>query len=263
MLHKASPTTYYIRPDDTPYSKNAHSLGYYIMNSNNYFNSYTKLQFLSGSHYLQHDLVLQDITNFTISGNGSVIQCNGLAITIEAANVTNLQICSIQFANCGRKENRALKDYHKTFAHKCNGVLCFSHCNTVKISGLTIIANPDLSAIVAVNVLVSSFEDVEIAISCGYPSNSSLPVNGIEFYFNDYKTHHAQPSTTTTSITYNTTIRNYIYENNGLCNSSYTLFLVLIQESYGISKIPTSNNCSTQAYCTTMENRAGSTLITI
>jgi len=235
MLHKASSTTYYIRPDDTPYSKNAHSLAHYLMNSNNYFNSHTKLQFLSGSHYLQHDLVLQNITNFTISGNGSVIQCNGLAITIEATNVTNLELRSIQFANCGRKENRVLKNYHNTFAHKCNGVLCLNHCNTVKISGLTVIANPDVSAIVAVNVLASSFEDVKIAISCVYPNYSSSPVNGIEFYFSDYKMHHTQPSTTITSITYDTTIRNYIYDNDGFCNSSYALFLVLIQESYGIS----------------------------
>jgi len=44
MIHKASSTIYYIRPDDASYSsKNIHSFGYYIMNSKNFFTSHTKL----------------------------------------------------------------------------------------------------------------------------------------------------------------------------------------------------------------------------
>ena len=228
IIHEASPATYYVKPNDGPYfNKNAHSLDHYITNFNEYFISHTKLQFLPGSYSLENDLIFQDIKNFTICGNDSVIQCSGLSVAIGAKNVINLTICNIEFANCGR---RAPKDDHTISPYYHSGVLYLNHCTTVQISDVIITANPDVSGIVAVNVFfkdASSFVDVKIETRCVYPNNSS-PVNGFEFYYNELNngTHDTK--------NYNITIRHYIYENNGLCYSSYALFLVLIQESYGI-----------------------------
>ena len=245
-LDEGSSTTYFVKPDHEYYpNKNAHTLSYYLMNSNKYFSSYTQLQFLPGISLLKSDLILQDVKNFTLCGNASVIQCNGLAITVGIINVTNLMICNIHFDNCGKRDSRVFKDNHETLPYNHSGVLYLNHCSTVKISRVIITANPDVSGIVVVNVFgteVSSFIDVRIVTSCGYPNGSSSPVNGIEFYYNDIS--NGKHLLKTYFIT---KIRCYIYENNGLCNSSYALFLVLIQESYGISMVVQDTNF-TQLY---------------
>ena len=236
LLHKGSSTTYFVKSDDEHYSINsAHTLSHYLMNRNKYFTSHTKLQFLPGMHILQSDMVLQDVKNFTICGNDSIIHCNGLAITAGAVNVTNLTICNIEFANCGKRGSKALKHNHETVPYyNHSGVLYFNCCTTVKIIRVTITANSDVSGIVAINVFateVSSFVDVRIALNCGYPDSNSSPVNGIEFYYIDVNNE-------THNITnYTATIRHYNYKNNKLCNSSYALFLALFQESYGISMV--------------------------
>ena len=242
-LDEGSSTTYFVKPDHEYYpNKNAHTLSYYLMNSNKYFSSYTQLQFLPGIFLLKSDLILQDIKNFIICGNASVIHCNGLAITVGIINVTDLTIRNVHFANCGKRDSRVFKDNHETLPYNHSGVLYLNHCSTVKISRVIITANPDVSGIIAVNIFapdVSSFIDVRIATSCGYPNSSLSKVNGIEFYYNDfsYGTHLMKTY-------FITKIRYYIYENNGLCSSSYALFLVLIQESYGISMVVQDTNFS-------------------
>jgi len=207
----------------------AHTLDYYLMNSNEYFTSFTKLQFLPGLHSLQKDMILKDVENFTLCGNNSVVHCDGLPITVAIINVTNLMICDIEFANCGKRDSRVLKDDYETIPHIYSGVLHLHHCTTVQISSVTITANSDVSGIVAVNTEKYGFGDIKVGINCINPESNSSPVNGIEFYYNDSFNGRDD------MMNYTTTIGNYIYNNSGSCNTSYALFLVLLQESYGIS----------------------------
>ena len=102
FLPIASPAMYLVKPDDEHHViKNAHSISYYIENSHKYFTSHTELLFLPGLHNLQNDLVLQNVMNFTIHGNGtSVIQCNGLEIMVVAIHITDLTIHNIELMNC-------------------------------------------------------------------------------------------------------------------------------------------------------------------
>ena len=237
LLHKVSSKTYLVTSDDGNNStENAHTLNYYLMHSNECLTSHTRLQFLPGEHVLQSDMIIEDKINFTLCGNGSVIQCNGSAITVGAINVTDLTICDIELVNCGRENSKPFKKSNKNIPYNHSGALYLSHCTTVNISDVSITTNTGVSGIVAVNVLPTekfNFADVIISTSCGYPNSS---VNGIEIYYDEFshETHNI--------MNYTATIRHYSYENNGLCNSSFALFLVLIQKSYGISLIVQDTN---------------------
>jgi len=117
-----------------------------------------------------------------------------------------------------------------------SGVLYLHHCTTVTVSGVSITANAGVSGIVAVDVFateVSSFADVKIITSCHYTNSNSSVVNGIEFQYTN-GTYHMMTQTIR--------IKHYIYNNNGFCSSSYALFLVIVQESYGISMVIQDTN---------------------
>ena len=221
-LHPGLSTTHVVKSDYGDYSnQNGHTLDYYLMKANEYFRSHARLYFSSGNYHLNNDLILKDIQNFTFCGNFSVIWCDRLSVTVAAVNVTNLTISNIAIRNCGRKDNRTLKDDHPS---NHTGIIYLYHCNTVVISSILLTGNPDVSRIVAVNVFAANFIDVKITTGCKYPNNISSLVNGMEFYFEDFhsKTHVHQHFT------------HYIYDNNGLCDSSYALLIILIQESYGM-----------------------------
>ena len=76
-------TTYYVVPDHYSShhydSKNTFTLQHYLNNTSKYFVSHNQLHLLPGQHYMNSDLVLELIYNFTLSGYGnnqSVIVCS-------------------------------------------------------------------------------------------------------------------------------------------------------------------------------------------
>ena len=246
MLHEVSSMSHLVKPvDDGSYvNENAHPLDYYITNSDKYFTSNTILQFLPGLHNLQNDFVVQNINNFTVSGNHTIIQCYGLAIALVALNVIDLTICDIELINCGRS---VLKGDHEITPNNhtgvdCNGVIYLSHCATVLISDVTITANVNVSGVVAINAFETEFVDVKISTSCHNPHTTSSPVKGIGLYYSDHKSDIGYVINYTTE----TTIMHYSYLNNGLCNSSYALYLVLIQELYNVFILVQNSNFTEQ-----------------
>ena len=232
LLHRVSSKTYSVIPDEGDNStENAHNLNYYLIHSDEYLTSHMRLQFLPGEHVLQSDMIIENKINFTLCGNNSVIQCNGSAITVGAINVTDLTICDIEMVNCGRENSKPFKESRKNFPYDHSGALYLSHCTTVNITGVSITANTGVSGILAVNVHATEQFNFIIFTSCRYPNSS---INGIEIYYNEYSndTHNIMNN-------YTATIMNYSYRNN---NSSFALFLVLIQKSYGISLIVQDTN---------------------
>ena len=83
----ATSTVYHVMPDNHyhPISDNTYTLQHYLNNTNKYFTSNTQLHFLPGRYYLNNDLIIQGVSNFSLIGNrtneviNTVINCTSLA----------------------------------------------------------------------------------------------------------------------------------------------------------------------------------------
>ena len=67
LLHTTS-TVYYVMPDNHYHPIND-NLQHYLNNTNKYFTSNTQLHFLPGQYYLNNDLIIQGVSNFSLTGN--------------------------------------------------------------------------------------------------------------------------------------------------------------------------------------------------
>ena len=115
LVHKVISTTYFVIPDD--YSShhtdaNTFSLQHYLNNTSKYFVSQNQFHFMESQYYLNSDLIIKDIDNFTITGptigQGNII-CTSPA-SIVVMNVNNIKFQNINLINCIKDH----KDYFNT-----------------------------------------------------------------------------------------------------------------------------------------------------
>ena len=110
LLHKVTSTTYYVIPDDYPMdhiNANTFTLQHYLNNTSKYFVSHNQFHFMQGQYYINSDLVVKDIDNFTITGIGQcTIICTSPA-SIVVMNVNNIEFQNITLTNCIKNQ----KDY--------------------------------------------------------------------------------------------------------------------------------------------------------
>ena len=108
LLHSATSTVYYVMPDDHyhPINDNTYTLQHYLNNTNKYFTSNTQLHFLPGQYYLNNDLIIQGVSNFSLIGNrtneviNTVINCTSPA-GIAVVGSSNIVIANIVMNECG------------------------------------------------------------------------------------------------------------------------------------------------------------------
>ena len=108
LLHSTTSTVYYVMPDDHyhPINDNTHTLQHYLNNTNKYFTSNTQLHFLPGQYYLNNDLIIQGVSNFSLIGNrineviNTVINCTSPA-GIAVVGSSNIVIANIVMNECG------------------------------------------------------------------------------------------------------------------------------------------------------------------
>ena len=110
LLHKVTSTTYYVIPDDYPMdhiNANTFILQHYLNNTSKYFVSHNQFHFMQGQYYINSDLIINDIDNFTITGIGQcAIICTSPA-SIVVMNVNNIELQNINLTNCIKNQ----KDY--------------------------------------------------------------------------------------------------------------------------------------------------------
>ena len=79
LLHLITATgVYYVKPDDDqsdinndcPIDHECHTLQYYLLNTSKYFTSTTQLHFLQGNFYINDDIVIDSLHNFSLVGSG-------------------------------------------------------------------------------------------------------------------------------------------------------------------------------------------------
>ena len=117
LLHVITATSvYYVIPDDQPHINNdcpidheCHTLQYYLLNNSKYFTSNTQLHFLQGSFYINVDIVIDNLHNFSLVGSGvdnTVIECSTPSL-IAIINCTNTVIKNITTGrHCGSSVKR-------------------------------------------------------------------------------------------------------------------------------------------------------------
>ena len=102
-LHKVTSTTYFVISDDASshhMDTNAFSLQHYLNNTSKYFVSHNQLHFMQGQYYINNDLVIKDVDNFTITGVGQcTIICTSPA-SIVIMNVDNAEFQNFNLINC-------------------------------------------------------------------------------------------------------------------------------------------------------------------
>ena len=114
LLHLTTVTAtgvYYVTPDDQsdinndcPIDHECHTLQYYLLNSSKYFTSNTQLHFLQGIFYINADIVIDSLHNFSLLGSGvndTLIECSTPSL-IAIINCANTVIKNITTGNqCG------------------------------------------------------------------------------------------------------------------------------------------------------------------
>ena len=75
LLHVTIAAVYNVTTSSND-TESADSLGYYLKNTNNFFSSDSQSNFKMGHHYLNTDLVIQNVTNVTLTGESlCIIRC--------------------------------------------------------------------------------------------------------------------------------------------------------------------------------------------
>ena len=80
LIHIINASVYNVRSDNTSLDKNdaqpGESLEYYLKNTSKYFSSDSQFHFKMGYHYLGTDLIIQHVTNVTLTGESlCIIRC--------------------------------------------------------------------------------------------------------------------------------------------------------------------------------------------
>ena len=124
-IHIATSTVYYVMPDDHyhPINDNTYTLQHYLNNTNKYFTSNTQLHFLPGQYYLNNDLIIQGVSNFSLIGNrtnevvNTVINCTSPA-GIAVVGSSNIVIANIVMNKCGNDYKSFMIIHHDQYEDK-------------------------------------------------------------------------------------------------------------------------------------------------
>ena len=106
LAYTTNCVVYYVVPDNHYLATNNNTLQHYLNNSEKYFTSHTQLVFLPGSHHLHTDLVVQNISNFTLEGIGQKEMPYTMIYCTESAQVVinnshNINLRYLIVSECG------------------------------------------------------------------------------------------------------------------------------------------------------------------
>ena len=228
LLRITSTAVYYVIPDNSPQvSNNASTLQHYIDNSQEYFRSRTQLYFSPGQYYLQDDFVIQNVINFTISGNSSVLICNGSSLGIIISNAESTTITNIELKQCGKVYDVQvdLSKYEvNSMSFHWRGALYLNHTSDIVIHNVSVIISAGVSGMIAINSK-GKFNIVNFRVLAMCDELLNSVTSGILFYNRDY----------INSARVNYEAINITYKTKGLCYNSIALVLLMVQDQYDIS----------------------------
>ena len=227
LLQTVSTAVDYIIPEySSQVVDSAFTLQHYLDNPEN-VTSHTILYFLPGRCYLKRNFVVQNVSNFTIRGNRSILICNSSSLGITVSNVKSLMINNIEIKQCGKAYDVQV-DLHK---HKMDnmpfhwrGALYINHSTRVVIHNVSITISAGVSGMIAINNKADfTIVNFSVTVMC---EQSNFRTSGIIFYNDDYN-NSAKVNYEATNISYKT--------KSGLFNNLIVLVILMLQQKYSIT----------------------------
>ena len=244
LLHITTATVYNVTPHDGDFmsSDTAKSLDYYLKNTSKYFCSGSHIHFKMGHHYLNSDLVIQNVTNVTLTGESScIIRCTS-HVSIVILNVTNFRLENVTFENCSANYSNHLhndfKNHHTSIRNlkpRGNASILLYHCMSVKINNIVLMIIESNNGFLVVNVRNNSkITNIHITVQINCPSvnKSSLLTNGIILiYYDNWKNTNNNSS--------EIQLDNFQFTTNGSCTHPvyYAITTLLFQNNANVSVV--------------------------
>ena len=247
MLSITTTTVYNVLPNDNDSNsfnksdiRSGESLEHYC-NISKYFTSHSQLKFMPGQYFLNDDLVIQNLTNFSFIGENCNIRCTSHA-SIIIFNVTTFTLKNIYFENCIKNHS---DDLHTTFEYdhvsiskpSQNASIFLYNCTSVVINNISVSVNAGTTGILVVNVRnYSTLNNVSITVNytiCPTEYEHPEQINGILLYYDHYD-----------NKTTDMQLDNFHFTTNGLCAHplQYAISLLLFQNSTNVSFIINNTN---------------------
>ena len=244
FLRVTTSSTYHVAPEDhlSSISNDSHTIEEYLNNASEYFTSNTQLHFLPGYHYLQRDLIIQNIVNFNISGTtDSIIVCNGTKpVGLAIVNITRLTFQNISVMYCGKDYILNLTRSHYESVHNhsefppvhWNSALYLYNCTFVFINNISITNNVNVNGLLLVNVRMET-KIANLTVNSAnklIPGNKTFLTNGILIYYYDKQHEH-------NILNGFVDIQNFTYQCNSsnLTISQNALLVILTQLNFNVS----------------------------
>ena len=236
LLHVVTTTVYYVTPDDK-FTLNNHTntLQHYVNNGQRYFITFTnvELHFLTGTHFLNENFIINKPLSLTLNGNNSVIDCGNRQVGISIINTMNFAMKNIAIVQCSMKLTDIQKHIDTTM-QDWSAALFIKYCHSVTITDVSITINASNNGLVAVNNKIKSvINNLSIRVRCSF-NNISLPnINGIVFYNNESKK--------ISNVSYH--VSNYTYNPDTMCSkfSHQCAVKVLLNQSNYNTYVKISN----------------------
>ena len=200
-------------------TRSGESLEHYC-NISEYFTSHSQLKFMPGQYFLNDDLIIQNLTNFSLIGENSNIRCTSHA-SIIIFNVTSFKLENINFENCNKNHSDELHttfEYHHVSILKPsrNTSIFLYNCTSVVINNISVSVNAVTTGILVVNVRsYSTLNNVSITVNytiCPTEYEHPEQINGILLYYDHYDN-----KTTDIQSVYNQWI---MYTSFAVCNNT-------------------------------------------
>ena len=241
LLHMTNAVVYYIKSDDNESminyndTESAKSLEYYLKNTSQFFSSGSQLHFKMGHHYLNTDLVIQNVTNVTLTGESlCIIRCTS-HVSIIILNVTKFRLENIAFENC-------IANYHNYLTAKLtynsklskSASIVLHSCTSVEINNITVTIQEGNSGMLIINPAnhsqISSVT-ITIIIYCLSGNKSSLQTNGIVLCYEKQRI----PNNISSEIQFD----NFQFTTNGSCSHPlyYAITSLLLQNNANVSVV--------------------------
>ena len=214
IVHTVTPDDHYYRNTTCHH---CHNLQHYLLNATKYFTSNTQLLFLPGLHHLNTDLIIENVHNISLVGNGmiamAIVQCKFDAGFVFI-NVTLLKISNMTIGPCGSAyliRDELLLDINM------NAALIVMNCSDVDLYMLQVFA---------LDVQMASLTIMNIK---GYSIFNHIKCDGILHLF--YNETNTKVNTSWLSIDHYQEIQyNYI----DLLYPSITLYVQSTEHSLGL-----------------------------
>ena len=187
LLHITASTVYHVMPDNHyhPINDNTYTLQHYLNNTNKYFTSNIQLHFLPGQYYLNNDLIIQGVSNFSLIGNrtneviNTVINCTSPA-GIVVVNSSNIVSANIVLKECGNDYKSLLMNMLPN-QHGCNKTLFVLNSKIITITYVYSIWYQKLCSFEFVNALESKLSSlVSTYLSIWYTGSDNATANATD-----------------------------------------------------------------------------------